>query len=412
MTIQKNKIAEYLVYVSVFLIPFYFFRFSILCLKTNIFEVITVITFIIFVLEYVNCLTIKKFQRVPIWVHLFLLVSLVSVFLADDKTQASGIFKGWFLLPVILYILVVNNFNRESISKLSIPFYSSLIIISVWAVLQKFGIIGQLFYQAGDTSFIQYINEGRTFGPFESPNFLAMFLVPMIFLSLPILKEIKNRFLRIIIVLLYILPIIALYFTTSRGGVVALITSMIAFILFLYFKSKVFRKVIEKQSSLLIFGLIIVATIFLIFAARKIAPNQGGDSIRLEIYHYSIEMVKKNPILGIGLGSFQERIDQISATNAGFQQFGISYALHPHNLFLAIWLNLGLAGLIIFLVLLWQIIHNLFKDKTEPFIKSCIFAALIAVLVHGLFDTTYFKNDLSAIFWLIFALSFVVKKSK
>jgi O-antigen ligase len=204
------------------------------------------------------------------------------------------------------------------------------------------------------------------------------------------------------------LPIIALYFTTSRGGVVALITSIVAFLLFLYFKSKVFRKVIEKQSNILIFGLIIAATIFLIITARKVSPNQGGDSIRLDIYRYSITMVKENPVFGIGLGSFQQKIDQISATDANFQQFGIPYALHPHNLFLAMWLNLGLAGLAVFIILLWQIIQNLFKDKTEPFLKSCIFATLIAVLVHGLFDTTYFKNDLSAIFWLIFAMSFII----
>ena len=411
-TNTTQKLFMALIYVSIFLIPFYFFRFSISGFKTNIFEVTTAVTFIIFVLEHVSCLTIKKFQKVPIWFHLFILISLISVFLANDKTQALGIFKGWFLFPAMLYILIINNFSRENISKLSIPLYASLITISLWAVLQKIGIIGQLFYQFGDASFTQYLKEGRTFGPFESPNYLAMYIVPMIFLSVPIFKEIKNKALKIILVLLYLLPFSVIYFTTSRGGAVALATSIIAFLLFLYFKSKIFRKIIEKQSNILIFGLIIVTTIFLIFAARKIAPNQGGDNIRLEIYSYSIAMIKENPILGIGLGSFEQKIDQISADNVGFQQYGISYALHPHNLFLAMWLNLGLAGLIIFFILLWQIIHNLFRDKTEPFIKSCIFAALIAVLVHGLFDTTYFKNDLSAIFWLIFALSFVVRKLK
>lgn len=397
-----------LIYITIFLIPFYFFRFYVFGLRTNIFELFVALTYIVFVFRHVNNYTIRKFQPISIWVYLFLFASLVGLFVAEDKTHALGIFKGWFLFPVILYVLVVNNFNKKNINKLSIPLYISLITVCSWAILQKFGVIGQHFYQAGDSSFKQYILEGRAFGPFESPNYLAMYLVPMLFLSLPILREIKNRYLKAIIILSYLFPLSALYFTTSRGGAVALATSIIAFLLFLYFKSKVFRGTIEKQSNVLIFGLIFVATIFLIGAVREIAPNQGGDNIRIEIYKYSITLTRENPITGIGLGSFQEKIDQISSDNGSFQAFGIRYALHPHNLFLAMWLNLGIIGLLVFLALLGITIKNLFKNKSEAFIKSCIFAALIAILVHGLFDTTYFKNDLSSIFWLIFAMSFLL----
>lgn len=404
----KQNIVSGLLYTTVFLIPFYFFRFSIFGLRTNIFEFFVAITYIVFAVWHVNSLTIKKFNYGSVWPYLFLLASLVASFLAEDKGRALGIFKGWFLFPIILYVLVINNFKRDNFTKLAILIYASLITISLWAIFQKIGIIGQLFYQVGDDSFKQYITEGRAFGPFESPNYLAMFLVPMIFLSLPIFREVKNKFGKFLLMLLYCLPLAALYFTTSRGGAVALATSILAFLLFLYFKSKAFRGAIERQSNILIFGLIIVATIFLISSARKIVPNQGGDNIRKEIYKYSLTMIRENPLMGIGLGSFQKKIDQISANNGSFQEFGIRYALHPHNLYMAMWLNLGLVGLIIFIILLGIIIKNLFKNKNEIFLRSCLFAALIAVLVHGLFDTTYFKNDLSAIFWLIFAASFIL----
>jgi len=32
----------------------------------------------------------------------------------------------------------------------------------------------------------------------------------------------------------------------------------------------------------------------------------------------------------------------------------------------------------------------------------------LAILVHGIVDTTYFKNDLSAIFWIILAMSVII----
>jgi len=282
---MNNKILKYLLYLSIFLIPFYFIRFSSFDVKTNIFEVVVAVSFALFVIGEVNSLTIRKTYPVSIWIYLFLLAAVIGTLLSPDKIHAIGIFKGWFLFPVILYILVINNFSKENLAKLTIPLYLSLMIVSVWAILQKFGYIGQLFYQVGDSSFNQYLAEGRVFGPFESPNYLAMYLVPMIFLSWPVFKGLKIKIIKSILVLSYALPLLAIYFTTSRGGAVALTTATIAFILFLYFKSKVFRRIIEKQSNILIFGLIIVATIFLIMAARQLSPNQGGDSIRFEIYH-------------------------------------------------------------------------------------------------------------------------------
>ena len=407
-SISRETLSRVLIHITILLIPFYFLRFSVLGIRTNVFEAFAIVTFVVFLTEYCFSLTLKKFNSGSIWIYLFLLASLVGAFLAEDRAHAMGIFKGWFLFPVILYISIINNFNKENINKIAIPVYTSLIAISLWAILQKLGVIGQLFYQAGDASFGQYIVEGRAFGPFESPNFLAMFLVPMIFLSLPVTRVSKNMYLKVMLILSYCLPLIALNFTTSRGGAVALVTSILALLLFLYFKSKVFRKAIEKQSSILIFGLIVVATIFLICAVRKVAPNQGGDNIRIEIYEYSISMIKESPISGIGLGSFQEKIDQVSATNLSFQEYGIRYALHPHNLYMAMWLNLGIAGLMAFIFLVTIAIRNLFKNKTEAFFKSCLFAAMIAILVHGVFDTTYFKNDLAAIFWLAFAMSVII----
>jgi len=407
----KLRTTQELVLLSIFLIPFYFFRFNLLGIKTNIFEVITFITFVVFLINHVNSLTIKKFNFSSVWIYLFLLSALIGTLLSADKVHAFGILKGWFFFPIVLFLLVLNTFNKTNASKLAIPIYLSSILVSAWAILQKAGIIGLLFYQKQDPlSFNGYFSQGRAFGPFESPNYLAMFLVPVFFLSLPIFKEVKNKGLEIIIALSFLLPLVAIYFSTSRGGAVAGATGALALILFLYFRSRVFRKKFEGMSNILIFGLILVAALFLIYVVRIVSPNEGGDSVRLEIYNYSIALIKSHPFFGIGLGEFQNAIAEVSKGNGSFQEYGLSYALHPHNLYLAMWLNLGLAGLVTFLGVLWIGFKNLFSKKDNIFIKSCLFAGLVAILVHGLFDTTYFKNDLSAIFWIILATSFIYKE--
>ncbi len=40
------------------------------------------------------------------------------------------------------------------------------------------------------------------------------------------------------------------------------------------------------------------------------------------------------------------------------------------------------------------------KNTRVSSLRLCL-AAMVAVLIHGLVDTTYFKNDLALLFWLV-----------
>jgi O-antigen ligase len=140
---------------------------------------------------------------------------------------------------------------------------------------------------------------------------------------------------------------------------------------------------------------------YLFFATHNFNPMSGGDKIRVEIYKYSDILLRNNPVSGVGLGGFEDRISKISENNASFQLYAMSYALHPHNLFLAIWLSTGIAGLVIFIFILASIFKRLFTSDSR--LRSYFVAAIVAILIHGVFDTTYFKNDLAALFWLIYS---------
>ncbi|PIS07344.1 hypothetical protein COT78_04275, partial [Candidatus Berkelbacteria bacterium CG10_big_fil_rev_8_21_14_0_10_43_13] len=58
-------------------------------------------------------------------------------------------------------------------------------------------------------------------------------------------------------------------------------------------------------------------------------------------------------------------------------------------------------------VLIKDFFQSLWSRRSE-LIPVCLMMAMAAILIHGLFDTTYFKNDLSSIFWLIIALAEVL----
>ena len=90
---------------------------------------------------------------------------------------------------------------------------------------------------------------------------------------------------------------------------------------------------------------------------------------------------------------------------------------YPHNIVFNFWSELGFFGLLVFV---WLIGKQLFlsfratlKDKNrERFLILGAGTAMTAIIVHGLVDVPYFKNDLSLIFWTIIALTAILIKPK
>jgi len=83
--------------------------------------------------------------------------------------------------------------------------------------------------------------------------------------------------------------------------------------------------------------------------------------------------------------------------------------LYPHNVFLAMWSELGILGLVAFMLLLGTLLWRGWRayGAADGFARPLLWgtsAAFIAISVHGLFDTPYFKNDLAIEFWVVAAL--------
>lgn len=396
------KLSRFFVYSAIFLVPFYFLRFSIGQLRTNIFEVVVLVALLNTLYVIRNT---KKVVWGSIWSYLFLLISFISIFSTSDKTAALGIFKGWFLVPILLYWLVINLFVRKDLYRLTLVLFVSLIIVGLWSLLQNFGIISTLFYQKGDASFLQYLRSDnfRIFGPFESPNYLAMYLAPVLFLCLPLLMHFRKMpMLRTLtLLLMFGIAIYVLLMTGSRAGIIAF---AIPFVLLVLLKNRAVPDDDRKTKGLRVVSLAVVALMFILILSRVSTDRSESNSSRLQIYQYALEIGKTDPVLGIGLGSFQTKIAEISKNDIDFQVKTLPSALHPHNIYLALWLNLGILGLIVFIIIVANFFHRLWPQRNY-YLALCLMAAMVAILIHGLFDTTYFKNDLSAIFWLILAFA-------
>jgi O-antigen ligase len=139
-----------------------------------------------------------------------------------------------------------------------------------------------------------------------------------------------------------------------------------------------------------------------LLAELSFYPGSGYVS-RTVIWANSIKMLLHRPILGAGLSGFADRMNK-----ADFP-YGIPL-IYPHNIVLNFWSETGLLGLLAFaaiLVIATRISWRGWRTEASPWrpIHLGVLLAMVAILVHGLVDVPYFKNDLALEFWILIALT-------
>jgi len=125
---------------------------------------------------------------------------------------------------------------------------------------------------------------------------------------------------------------------------------------------------------------------------HEVFLGDRSGQIRVAIWKETVALLKDRPLLGAGLSSYDERIVPYHTTVNGE---GIEIFHHPHNIFLTMWVNLGLLGLVGFIILIGGLYMNTWR--TSP----VLIAVLTTLLVTGLVDSPYIKNDLAVFFWII-----------
>ena len=144
---------------------------------------------------------------------------------------------------------------------------------------------------------------------------------------------------------------------------------------------------------------------------RILLPFYGEKSAssRVELWSDGLKAVKESPVLGLGLTGFANQYGVLNTDPT------LDTHNFPHNIFLNLWVETGLLGLIAFIGIVVIYIYRGLRSVARPIYwaaadesaryKLAIALFLIALLFQGLVDNPYFKNDLALIFWMVLALS-------
>lgn len=377
-------------------------------------------------------LFVKKGEGVnPNLFELFLLIYflIIVISLAGSSLfylSLKGFLKTFAYLG--FYFSAVQYF-KNNLSK--IPF--TIFVIALCAGSQ--GIIGifQNFSQVGEISTWQDVTNlnpedimTRVYGTLQpyNPNLFGGYLVaslPCLFGSFVLGILDKKYRLASLFLVLALITSSALILSGCRGAYIGFLAIMICFFGFVAKFIWASNKEILKNIYLSVLGLILIFStciilfvssirtrIFSIFAMR----GDSSTSFRFNVYQSAINMIKDNWLLGIGVGNQNFREIYGLYMRTGFD------ALSAYSVFLEIAVESGIFALLAFLAFLGTFINKAIKFvfASENLKYSAIVAialtSVIAVMVHGLVDTIFFRPQVQFIFWTMVAFISAVMKNE
>jgi len=394
--INNNIVSKILLSTIVLAIPLYIIRFSIFGIPTTVTEIVIYFAFIVWLI--CRSWTKQKINwHLPWALWAWLAVGFISALVNPDVLSGLGYFKAYFFDPMLVYLIIANEYQS---AKLIVP-----------KVLIVVGLIVGAISCAGFWGW-QVVADGRWLGwfglePFASPNYLSLFLVPIFAMSILAIWAWRSWW-RYLAVASTLVIAIALWGTQSRGALIGIAGGIIVALIW-YLIKKHDRTTSYRWLGLSAITLIILAAATFYFAKPDFmaSPTDGrvatSNNVRWYIWQTSIEIIKQKPILGVGLGNYQNYFTEMTKDRVNYPEFISPLALSAHNLYLNIFATMGIIGLIVFIWLLCVIVKYI-SNTPRSATMAMVIAGLMSMLFYGLVDTPYFKNDLSLLWWIIVGL--------
>ena len=418
------------------LLPLFFItallKFQIGPLNFSVLEVFIWIIFIahIFQLKTV-ILPFTKFIRKPAsLVFLFFLVATVSLLVVpkqlifqtgiltaptevfETMKVALGIWKGW-IVPMVLFSLVYELYTMPRIGKVMMEtYFLGAFFVAAISLLLRF------------TLGYEQTIDGRLGVLFVSANYLVFYLAPAFLFGLihtfEVWKEMsegfwsrmvkwwnpKQQLLRRKDLLLHstmlLVILVALFLAESYASWLSILLCLAIGIMI---SGK--RYLVQRRAKIAIaVGVVLLVSGFFLSQSHTLkwqkffeTQQQSSTSTRLEVYQVAMAILQEHWVTGIGMGQFESVYKLEAPRILGTAPYEW-VMLHPHNLYISLWLSMGVFGFLIFLWMLSDALRNTWKPQS-----MYVLLPLLYIMLHGVVDTPFWKMDAMMIFLLIFLVA-------
>jgi len=333
-----------------------------------------------------------KNSKTIVVLGLFLLLSLVSVIWSDDKTFALLYLTKYyhFLLIPIIYLA----FNTKYIKPVFTSFLLGMLLSEIFSYLIFFEIIQYNNIPANDPS------------PFMNHSDYSIYLAftAMILLNRIFFTE-ENKY-KLFYFLYFLTTTSNLFINGGRTGQIVFIFSIFV-ILYLNFHNKVKGGLI---ATFLIIGIISTAyTVSPVFKQRgELAYNDITNTLskddysqsfgqRVSLWIMGMNVFKDNLLLGTGIGDENPSMKKYAGKHKLhiYEDLADNAIIDYHSLYIHHAVQLGIAGLIMMLYLVYSLFiikfkSDLYKNINIAFATAILISSIVSNLLHTIFPMVFF----------------------
>lgn len=340
--------------------------------------------------EFFMCIIDFFKSKLGISMIILTIMMVISTLYAKEKTLALMESFRFITYIILVFIIKYNIKDSNRIKNIIRCIVISVTILTTFGLIQYFTTIGL------EPRFIS--EEGtRITSTMQNPNGFGAYLVLMCFpiFMLSFVKKSSKK----IYIPITILIIVNIFFTYSRNAIVGLAIGVFALAIMYNYK------------VLFIFLLGIPVMIFgdnVINRFDNIGEKVLRDP-RIKLWKVAMKMIKDNPILGVGNGNYVARYDEYIERypELAYQDYT---RFSSHNSYLKMQSELGIVGLISFLLVIVCSINTIYKayknleDKELKLFFMGVMASTVAFLAMNLLDNLFFSPQTTTYFWVFVAL--------
>jgi len=349
---------------------------------------------------------------------LYVLVLLVSISFSKSKMVSFQEWLLFFSYIILFYSVSIHIENQKDFNGFINLFFMISFLVSAYALLQYYGFdpylsdLGKISSTIGQKNWIS--------------NYLAM-IFPILFSYFLIEKKtIKKILFFFFLSVFYVTLIIC----QSNGILISIFLTLLLAILIIV-KFRILTIFIENKR-----WLILLFLVFFLIAALYSTKNPLNKSTltlpqvavstfdrqnynlntRLLHWRANLEMIKDQPIFGLGIGTFKMNYLEYQARVLDKNHHYIKYsgkASEAHNEYLQMWAEVGVIGLGVFLAIIFILYFQFWKYfRQEKEIQKVIVAwglilGINAFLMHSLLAFPLHVPTLGSVFFSLLGLGTV-----
>lgn len=420
---EKDKIVWNLFFLLLIALPALIIYKYVYDFRINQAVIINVLVMVMFTFYLLHIIKKGEFSykisplNFPLF--MFVLTAILSL-LINNNLRLNNLKENFNLLSCFLiYFLVINNLrNKKSFYFCIKIFLIVTSIVSVYLLIQ--------YYELDP--FLHDIT--RLTSTLGNPNYVANYLALVFPINFALFLIAKKKKKKIFYETALIINYTGIIICHTRAIWAALFFSFL-FSVFLIFKFKVIKILKEnKKWLILLFSVFLIITIIYSVdnplnrssinateRAASVFDAQGNPlKSRFLIWQSTLNMIKNKPLFGLGVGSFPLNYLYYQADFLSQKPDYLKYntkAAEAHNEYLQIWSEMGMVGLLFFLLFIYLFYHHSIKiikeleKNEEKIILIGLISGITITLFHSIFSFPLHIPATSAAFWFIVGLTVV-----